>query len=60
MKNLLNRMVEIQIAKDACKMKSQESDFEFLENKGESVIINAMVEERISTEEYIYMTVSIK
>lgn len=54
MKDLLNRMVEIQIAKDACKMKSQESDFEFLENKGEPVVINAMVEERVNTAEYLY------
>ena len=40
-------------------MKSQVSDFEFLENKGEPVVINAMVEERVNTEEYT-MTVSIR
>jgi hypothetical protein len=46
MRNIINRMVEVQIAKNACKMQSSEKDFEFLENIGVPLVINAMVEER--------------
>jgi hypothetical protein len=39
-------MVEIQVAKNSCKMNSSYSDFEFLENKGTPVPVQAMTEER--------------
>jgi hypothetical protein len=46
MRNIIERMVSVQLAKNACKMKFSEADFEFLENIGVPVVINAMVEER--------------
>jgi hypothetical protein len=52
MRNIVSRMVEVQLAKDACKMKSSNNDFEFLENIQPPTIINAMVDERLSVEEF--------
>jgi hypothetical protein len=46
MRSIVERMVSIQLAKDACKMKSSLADCAFLEDTGVPVVINAMEEER--------------
>jgi hypothetical protein len=46
MRSIVERMVSIQLAKDACKMKSSLADCAFLENTSVPVVINAMEEER--------------
>lgn len=50
MKNIVDRMVEIQLAKRSIKIATPLKDYDALEGLGAPEVVNVMAEERTSTE----------